>query len=124
MSPKPSPKPQALAPAPVKRPPSRPPHEPTKVDRDTVSLMVAGGIAQNDIARARGISAVTLRKYYKEELATGTTALSTIVLIQHIKLIRAGDFHAIKWWQQARMAGRSASSWTRASRPTPPCASL
>jgi hypothetical protein len=24
-------------------------------------------------------------------------------LIQHIKLIRAGDFHAIKWWQQARM---------------------
>jgi hypothetical protein len=65
--------------------------------------MVAGGIAQNDIARARGISAVTLRKHYKQELAAGTTALNTIVLIEHIRRIKAGDFQAIKWWQQARM---------------------
>jgi hypothetical protein len=66
-------------------------------------VMVAGGIGQDDIARARGISAVTLRKYYKQELANGATALNTIVLIEHVKRIRAGDFQAIKWWQQARM---------------------
>jgi hypothetical protein len=65
----PLPKTKAVAPAPAKRPANRPPHEPTKVDRDTVSVMVAGGIAQDDIARARGISAPTLRKYYKLELA-------------------------------------------------------
>ena len=52
------------------RPANRPPHVPTKVDRDTVSVMVAGGIGQADIARARGVSEPTLRKHYKEELAT------------------------------------------------------
>jgi hypothetical protein len=100
---KPSPKPKAAAPSPTKRPANRPPHEPTKVDRDTVSVMVAGGIAQVDIALARGINVTTLRKYYKKELATGATELSTIAIVAHIKLIKAGDFHAIKWWQQARM---------------------
>lgn len=81
----------------------QPPHEPAKVDRDTVSLMAAGGIAQEDIARARGISKPTLRKHYKNELATGATVLNSIVISEHVKQIRAGNFHAIKWWQQARM---------------------
>jgi hypothetical protein len=66
-------------------------------------VMVAGGIAQVDIARARGISALTLRKHYRAELTNGMTALNTIVLIGHVKRIKAGDFQAIKWWQQARM---------------------
>jgi hypothetical protein len=100
---KPSPKPKAAAPAPAKRPANRPSHEPTKVDRDTVSVMVAGGIAQVDIALARGINVTTLRKYYKKEIAAGVTELNTMAIIAHVKLIRAGDFHAIKWWQQARM---------------------
>jgi hypothetical protein len=25
------------------------------------------------------------------------------VLIEHVKRIKAGDFHAIRWWQQARV---------------------
>jgi hypothetical protein len=79
------------------------PHEPTKVDRDTVSVMVAGGIAQADIARARGISMVTLRKHYRAELTNGMTALNTIVLIELVKRIKAGEFPAMKWWTQARM---------------------
>jgi hypothetical protein len=100
---KPSPKPKAAAPAPTKRAAHRPPHDPTKMDRDTVSVMVAGGIGQKDIARARGISEPTLRKYYKLELANGATELNTLAIIAHVKLIRAGDFHAIKWWEQSRM---------------------
>lgn len=98
---KPPPEPQA-APA-RKRGSGQPPHAPTKIDRDTVSVMVAGGIGQEDIARARGISPVTLRKHYRTELTTGATALNTIAIIQHVKRIRAGDFAAIKWWQQSRM---------------------
>jgi hypothetical protein len=63
-------KPSAVAPSPTS-PSNRPPHEPTKVDRDTVSVMVAGGIAQSDIARARGIGEPTLRKRYRAELDSG-----------------------------------------------------
>jgi hypothetical protein len=89
-------KPSAAAPSLAKRPANRPPHQPTKVDRDTVSVMVAGGIAQADIERARGISAVTLRKHYRAELTNGMTALNTIVIIAHIERIKAGEFQAIK----------------------------
>lgn len=65
--------------------------------------MVAGGIAQEDIARVRGISLNTLRKHYRMELTTGATALNTIVIVEHMKRIRNGDFQAIKWWEQSRM---------------------
>jgi hypothetical protein len=96
-------KPSAAAPSLGKRHATRPPHEPTKVDRDTVSVMIAGGIAQVDIARARGISTVTLRKHYRAELTNGMTALNTIVLIELVKRIKAGEFPAMKWWTQSRM---------------------
>jgi hypothetical protein len=65
--------------------------------------MVAGGIAQADIARARGISEPTLRKHYRKELDSGQTVLNTVVLIEWVKRIKAGDFQAIKWWTQSRM---------------------
>ena len=121
---KPSSKPKAAAPSPTARPANRPPHEPTKVDRDTVSVMAAGGIAQADIARARGISEPTLRKHYRAELSAGMTALNTMVILAHIERIKAGDFQAIKWWEQSGWAGRNASSLTTASRPIPRCVSL
>lgn len=79
------------------------PHVPTEVERNTVKLMVAGGIAQADIARAKGMAKNTLYKYYAEELAVGKTEIDTIVIVEHMKRIRAGDFQAIKWWQQSRM---------------------
>jgi hypothetical protein len=65
--------------------------------------MVAGGITQADIARTRGIGLRTLQKHYKTELATGATAINAIVIVEHVKQIKAGNFNAIKWWQQARM---------------------
>jgi len=95
---------KATPPAPPpKRPPGPPTHVPTAADRQTVSIMAAGGIAQEDIARARGLSPKTLRKHYRHELQTGATTLNTVAIIEHVKKIRAGDFQAIKWWQQARM---------------------
>jgi hypothetical protein len=100
----------ARKPPPTPTPPAikrgKPEHEPTKEDRDTVSLMVAGGIAQDDIARVRGLSEKTLRKHYKKELLTGAAFLNSIVIIEHVKRIKAGDFQSIKWWEQARMGWR------------------
>ena len=113
-------------PSPTARPANRPPHEPTKVDRDTVAAMVAAGIAQVDIARCCAVSEPTLRKHYKEEIRTGTTTLNTMVILAHIERIKAGDFQAIKWWQQARMGWsertlapcvRCVSSWSSLAKP-------
>ena len=76
------------------------------MDRDTVKVMVAGGIIQADIARSKGISLPTLRKHYRAELDNGKTELDTMVVVEHVKLIKKGDFAAIKWWQQSRMGWR------------------
>jgi hypothetical protein len=87
----------------VKRGRGNPPHVPTKVDRETVALMIAAGIAQSDIARVRRISEKTLRLHYRQEIDNGTTQINTIVLMAHLERIRAGEFAAIKWWEQSRM---------------------
>jgi hypothetical protein len=86
-----------------RRKPGLPEHVPTKTGRDMVSVMVAGGIGQEDVARSLSISENTLRKHYRAELDSGATSLNTMVIIEHVKRIKAGDFQAIKWWQQARM---------------------
>jgi hypothetical protein len=88
---------------PTKRSAHRPEHEPTKADRDTVMAMVAGGIEQKVIAGARGLSRHTLRKHYKNELINGTGKINGVVVAAHVKKILAGDFNAIKWWEQSRM---------------------
>lgn len=49
----------------------RPPHEPTAKTRNTVEVMAAAGIPQDDIARVLGICRDTLRRHYRDELDTG-----------------------------------------------------
>ena len=56
-----------------------------------ITVMVAGGITQADIARAKGIDLKTLRKHYREELDNGASSINTMVLVEHIKLIKKGD---------------------------------
>jgi hypothetical protein len=90
----------------VKRGRGHPPHEPTQQSRMTVEIMVAGGIIYDDIAAYIGISLPTLRKHYAHELAVGKTKIDTIVVGEHLKRIKAGDFPAIKWWEQSRMNWR------------------
>lgn len=78
--------------------------------------MVAGGISLSDIAacipfdrndpETRSISLRSLHNHYKPELRTGSTKLNSMVVIEHIKAIRAGNFNAIKWWEQSRMGWR------------------
>ena len=91
---------------PAKRGRGKPPHQPTKVDRDMITVMVAGGIKQADIARAKGIDLKTLRKHYRAELDNGASSINTMVLVEHIKLIKKGNSAMIKWWEQARMGWR------------------
>ena len=49
----------------------RPSHKPTEKERQQVETMAGFGIPELDIARVIGISMMTLRKWYPEELATG-----------------------------------------------------
>ena len=57
----------------------RPPHEPTEAIRKQVESMCGFGIPELDIARSIGISDVTLRKYYRDELDNGTTKANAAV---------------------------------------------
>lgn len=50
-----------------------------------------------------GISDVTLRKHFADEIAQGVNRITERVINKHIDLIDAGDFQAIKFWEQARL---------------------
>lgn len=91
---------------PTPRSVGRPAHVPTEMDRETVRIMAAGGIQQADIAAARGITENTLRLHYRHELDTGKAQIDELALTSHVNLMKAGDFQAVKWWQQARMGWR------------------
>jgi hypothetical protein len=87
---------------PAQRPGPKP-HVPTETDRATVRAMVAGGIEIADIAKARGLSKVTLYRRYRDEIENGATILNGRVVQAWLKKIEEGDFAAIKWWLQTRM---------------------
>ena len=91
---------------PAKRGRGQPAHEPSKAYRDAVTLMVSGGTAQAKIARWLRIDLKTLRKHYREELDNGATSINMMVVSEHLKLIKKGNFPAIKWWEQSRLGWR------------------
>ena len=54
-------------------------YQPTDKDRGRVEAMAAYGIPQEQIGRVLGVSHVTLRKYYEEELETAETNANAAV---------------------------------------------
>jgi hypothetical protein len=81
-----------------------PDHVPTEKSRQMVEVMVAGAIDQEGICAVLGIkSKKTLHKHYRREIDVGTPKIHAMVLGAHLKKIQAGDFNAIKWWEQSRM---------------------
>jgi hypothetical protein len=54
-------------------------HEPNEKDRKTVETMASHGIPELEIAQVIGISAPTLRKWYRNELDTGATKANSMV---------------------------------------------
>lgn len=59
--------------------PGQPPHKPTDQTRAQVAAMVAYGITAVEIGKVIGISDTTLRKYYREEIDTGTAVANAKV---------------------------------------------
>ena len=90
---------------------ARTPHIVTQVTRDTVKVMVAGGIIYDDIAAVLGISRSTLKIRYKTELKVGLAMANTLVVAclhryatgQHKLATANSTVSAAKWWTQARM---------------------
>src|SRR5829696_6786822 len=62
---------------PIKK--GRPSFSPTDEQRRIVEAMTGYGIPQQDIARVIGIHEESLRKYFREELDTGTAKANTRV---------------------------------------------
>src|SRR5471030_1098450 len=76
----------SLAPAQM----SRNPHEPTPETRKLVRTLAGVGQDQEDIAKQVGISAKTLRLYYREELDDGKAEANAAVIGKLYEIIRAG----------------------------------
>ncbi len=64
---------------PGKRGGGRPAFVPNATDRGAVKALVGFGIQQPEIARHLGVSVPTLRKHFKDEIATGLTAANATV---------------------------------------------
>jgi hypothetical protein len=54
-------------------------HEPNEKDRQIAETMASHGIPELEIAQVIGISAPTLRKWYRNELDTGATKANSMV---------------------------------------------
>jgi hypothetical protein len=93
-------------PAAAARKPGRPPYEPTDKDRTMVRLLCAGGITQDRISVAIGISDRTLRKHYKRDILVGATEIDAQAVATLVDAMRSGGKEgspAAKWWTQSRM---------------------
>lgn len=88
----------------------RPKFEPAAQDRKTVETMAAFGIPEDEIARAiggRGIDPKTLRKYFSQELAVGTTIANTAVAKTLYRMATSGKQPAATmFWLKCRAGWR------------------
>ena len=81
---------------------SRHPHDPTKVNRELVSLHSTMGTDQATIADLLGIDEKTLRKHYRRELDLSTAkANATIGGVLYNKA-KAGDTASMIFWLKTR----------------------
>lgn len=111
-------KPKAKAKAPPKRerkPPGPPPHEPTDQTRAIVErASLTGKLTHDDIGALIGVSDVTLRKYYPNELRSGRDKTTVAVLNSFVKNCvgdqkTPGDVNAQKFYLE-RFAGMTPKS--------------
>jgi len=97
----------------AKRGVGRPAHVPNKTLRDVVLRAAGMGLPQESIARMMKIGLVTLRKHYKDELATGSTeanmkVLETLYSVATDKEHR-GCVSAAIFWTKVRSGWREVS---------------
>lgn len=63
-------------------------------------------MSHDDVAAAIGVCHVTLRKHYEQEITCGKAMTDLIVADALMKLIKAGDFQAIKLYMLNQMGFR------------------
>ena len=82
----------------------RPAHSPDPQSRAFVEAGAMGGIPQDDLAAALGISDVTLRKHYREELDHGMTKANARVVQTAFQQATSGKSPAMTmFWLKTRM---------------------
>ncbi len=99
--------PKASAPPPP--PPAklgRPAYVASDKDRVMVRLLCAGGITQDRIAVAIGVSAPTLRRHFARDIKVGQTEIDAQAVGTLVAAMRGGGKQAVaaaKFWCQSRM---------------------
>ena len=91
----------------------------TAAKRAKVEKLVACGMSQDDIARALGITAPTLRKHFEEELAIGVAKKRGEVIELLFKQAKSGNVAAIKKLEEMTRAA-SADESVKGRTPTTP----
>lgn len=74
----------------------RPEFSPSTEERQKVEVLIAGRMSHDDIARVLGITPPTLRKHFKDELATGLAKKRAEVLVALHTSALAGNASAQK----------------------------
>jgi len=78
----------------------RPEHKPTAATRRQVAAAAGGGMRQEDIANAIGISVPTLRKHYEAELSAGAARERMAVLQKVLAQAKKGSTSAARLYLQ------------------------
>ena len=82
----------------------RPPYQPSEKDQRIVEAMAAGGIRQEEICRAIGVSAKTLRKYFREVLNRSASRANAQVISTMFRMATSGEHAAATiFWCKTRM---------------------
>lgn len=101
-------------PEPVEKPKrgkGRPAYVPSKQNRDTVTIMVAGGIQQQFIAAALGIDLTTLRRHFRFEIDNGNAQVNAQVVARLFKLTET-NVRAQEFW----LTNRDKKNWMHAQK--------
>ena len=87
----------------------RPAHQPTDVIRTQVETMAGYGITEDDIALSVGLSDVTLRKYYDQELRMGHIKANSQIAQSLFKKATSDGPQSVTaaiFWAKTRMGWR------------------
>lgn len=85
-------------------------HEPTKSQRDTVSLHAMVGTPQEDIAKVIGVDPKTLRKYYRDELDLALAKANATIGGSLFNKAKNGDTSAQIFWLKTRAGFKEGSN--------------
>jgi len=81
---------------------SRQPHQPTPKERRYVESLASYGVPDDDIARVIGITRITLRKHYRDQLETGAIKTNAQVAGFLFTAAKKGSVPAMMFWLRCR----------------------